>query len=66
MATNLQLDDTLITKAVRLGKHQTKKASVTQALMDYIHHLEQEQIGSLFGTIQYGFTYDYKRRRARP
>jgi Arc/MetJ family transcription regulator len=65
MATNLQIDDTLITKAVKLGKHRTKKAAVTQALMDYIYHLEQEKVGSLFGTIDYDATYDYKRQRAR-
>ncbi|MBN1104798.1 MAG: type II toxin-antitoxin system VapB family antitoxin, partial [Deltaproteobacteria bacterium] len=29
MATNLQIDDNLIDKAVRLGKHRTKKAAVT-------------------------------------
>lgn len=65
MATNLQIDDALITKAVRLGKHRTKKAAVTQALVDYIHHLEQEKIGSLFGAIQYDATYDYKKQRTR-
>jgi len=65
MATNLQIDDNLIDKAVRLGKHRTKKAAVTQALVDYIHHLEQEKIGSLFGAIEYDPTYDYKSQRAR-
>ena len=65
MATNLQIDDSLIEKAVRLGKHRTKKAAVTQALVDYIHHLEQEKIGSLFGTIEYDRSYDYKNQRAR-
>ncbi|PWB81436.1 MAG: DUF2191 domain-containing protein [Candidatus Methylomirabilota bacterium] len=66
MATNLQIDDTLIAQAVRLGKHRTKKAAVTQALIDYIHRLEQDKIGSLFGTIDYDPTYDYKKQRARP
>lgn len=33
MATNLQIDDKLITKAVKLGGHHTKKAAVTQALI---------------------------------
>ena len=65
MATNLQLDDTLITKAATLGKHRTKKAAVTQALIDYIHHLEQDKIDSLFGTIYYCSTYDDKKQRAR-
>ena len=42
MATNLQLDDRLIEKAVKLGKHKTKRAAVTQALREYIEHLEQQ------------------------
>jgi len=65
MATNLQIDDSLINKAVKLGRHRTKKAAVTQALTDYIHHLEQEKITSLFGTVDYDPSYDYKKQRAR-
>ena len=44
MATNLQVDDKLIIKAVKLGRHKTKKAAVTKALIEYIDHLEQEKI----------------------
>jgi Arc/MetJ family transcription regulator len=65
VATNLQIDDNLIKKAVRLGRHRTKKAAVTQALVAYIQHLEQEKIGSLFGAIEYERGYDYKRQRER-
>ena len=65
MATNLQIDDKLITKAVKLGGHRTKKAAVTQALAEYIQHLEQEKITSLFGTVDYNPGYDYKTQRAR-
>ena len=65
MATNLQIDDKLITRAVRLGHHRTKKASVTQALTDYIHHIEQENILSLFGTVDYASSHDYKKQRTR-
>lgn len=43
MATNLQIDDKLITKAQRLGKHRTKRGAVTKALQDYIGRLEQEK-----------------------
>ena len=53
MATNLHIDDKLIMQAVKLGRHRTKKAAVTQALTDYIHHLEQENILSLFGSMNY-------------
>ncbi len=63
MATNLQVDDKLITRAVKLGGHRTKKAAVTKALIDYIHHLEQEKVLSLFGLVDYDPTYNYKKQR---
>jgi len=65
MATNLQVDDRLIIKAVRLGRHKTKKAAVTEALIEYIEHLEQEKILLMFGTVDYDPKYDYKRQRRR-
>ncbi len=66
MATNLQLDDNLIAKAVKLGRHRTKKDAVMSALVDYIHHKEQDNIVELFGTIDYLPDYDYKKQRAKP
>ena len=65
MATNLQIDDSLIIRAVELGHHRTKKAAVTQALTNYINHLEQENIISLFGSMEYDDSYDYKKQRAK-
>ncbi|MBC2715022.1 MAG: type II toxin-antitoxin system VapB family antitoxin [Desulfobacteraceae bacterium] len=65
MATNLQIDDSLISKAVRLGRHKTKKAAVTQALVEYIEQLEQAKVVSMFGTVEYDPDYDYKEQRRR-
>jgi Arc/MetJ family transcription regulator len=65
MATNLQIDDKLIAKATRLGGHRTKKAAVTQALVEYIRHLEQQKVTALFGTVDYDPSYDYKKQRSR-
>ncbi|MEA3359744.1 MAG: type II toxin-antitoxin system VapB family antitoxin [Thermodesulfobacteriota bacterium] len=65
MATNLQIDDNLIIKAVRLGGHKTKKAAVSKALIEYIYQLEQEKILSMFGTVEYDPEYDYKKQRNR-
>lgn len=65
MATNLQIEDRLITQAVKLGRHRTKKAAVTQALTDYIHHLQQENVLSLFGSVDYVKGYDCKKQRTR-
>jgi len=65
MATNLQIDDELIQKAVRVGGHKTKKAAVSKALIEYIQNLEQEKILSMFGTVEYDPEYDYKEQRRR-
>ena len=63
MATNLQIDDKLILKAVRLGRHRTKREAVSTALVEYIHQLEQEKILSMFGSVDYVPEYDYKKQR---
>ncbi len=65
VATNLQVDDRLIVRAVKLGRHKTKKEAVTQALVEYINHLQQQKILSMFGTVDYDPKYDYKKQRAR-
>ena len=66
MATNLQIDNDLIMRAIKLGGHKTKKAAATQALIEYIEHLEQAKILSLFGTVEYDPDYDYKEQRQQP
>ncbi len=37
MATNLQIDDELIVKAVKLGRHKSKKAAVTEGSTEGIY-----------------------------
>ena len=67
MATNLDLDDTLIDEARRLGDHKTKKAAVTAALREYIQRRRQLEILQYFGKVEYDPDYDYKAaRRRRP
>ncbi len=63
VATNLQIDDQLIQKAVKLGGHSTKKAAVTQALIEYIQYLEKQKILALFGTVEFDPDYDCKKQR---
>ena len=65
VATNLQIDDSLIRKAVQAGGHKTKKAAVTEALEEYIQRREQLKILKLFGTVDYDPGYDYKQQRKR-
>lgn len=63
MPTNLAIDDRLIAEAQKLGRHRTKKETVTAALDEYVQRRKQQQILSLFGTIEYNPKYDYKRER---
>jgi Arc/MetJ family transcription regulator len=65
MATNLQIDDQLLTRAQQVGGLKTKKATVTRALEEYIQRREQAKITELFGTIDYDPKYDYKAGRKR-
>jgi hypothetical protein len=65
MATNLAIDDRLITEAKKLGRHRTKKDAVNAALDEYVRRRKQQKIVSLFGTIDYYENYDYKRERKR-
>jgi Arc/MetJ family transcription regulator len=65
MPSNLAIDDKLLAEAQRAGRHQTKKETVTAALREYVAKRKQRRILSLFGTIDYDPSYDYKRERTR-
>ena len=65
MATNLAIDDKLLAQALKIGKHRTKKATVEEALREYIQRREQLEILELFGKIDIDPKYDYKKQRAR-
>lgn len=63
MATNLAIDDALLEQAREVGGLRTKKAVVTQALMEYIQKRQQGKLLGLFGSIDYAADYDYKAQR---
>jgi len=65
MATNLALDDNLISEAQKIGGHKTKKSAVTEALEEYIQRRKQLEIINLFGKIDYDKNYNYKKGRSR-
>ena len=65
MPTNLAIDDRLIAEAQKLGRHRTKKETVTAALDEYVQRRKQQKILSLFGTIEYIKSYDYKQERRK-
>ncbi len=65
MATNLALDDKLIAEAREIGRHKTKKETVTAALREYIQRRKQRRILDLAGKIEYDPKYNYKALRRK-
>jgi Arc/MetJ family transcription regulator len=62
---NLAIDDVLLREAQAIGRHKTKKATVTEALKEYIRKRKQLEVLNLFGEIDYDDDYDYKKGRQR-
>lgn len=65
MATNLAIDDDLLDEALKVGGLRTKKATVTQALEEYIQHRKQADVLKLFRKVEMDPEYDYKTQRRR-
>ena len=65
VATNLSIDDGLLSEALKVGGHRTKRETVNEALKEYIQRRRRRRILDLFGTIDYDPTYDYKQARRK-
>ncbi len=65
MATNLAIDDRLLEEALKVGGHRTKRATVTEALTEYIQKRRQSKLLDLFGKIDIDPEYDHKKQRRR-
>jgi Arc/MetJ family transcription regulator len=62
--TTLSIDDSLLTEALKVGGLKTKKATVTQALQEYVQRRRQKII-DLFGSVEVRKDYDHKKQRNR-
>jgi len=60
MATNLAIDDDLITEALHLGAFKTKKETVNTALREFVNRRKQLEIIDLFGEFDQDQDYHYK------
>ena len=60
---NLQIDDDLLREALRLGGHATERATVNEALAEYIARRKRRAAAQGFGTFDFDPAYDYKRER---
>ena len=53
MATNLDIDDYLLTEAKRIGKHRTKREAVNAALAEYIAYRRRLELVRARGTVDF-------------
>ncbi len=65
VTTNIAIEDHLLEEAQKLGGRRTKKATVNEALHEYIQRRKQAKILKLFGTIDIDPKYDYKKQRRK-
>lgn len=63
MATNIELNEPLLSKAMRLGGIKTKKEAVNQALSEYVQRREQLRVLDFFGKVDLDPEFDYKNQR---
>ena len=63
MPTNLHIDSDLLEQAKRLGHHRTKRATVDEALREYIQYRKRVEAVEAFGTIDFDPAYQYKKMR---
>ena len=66
MATNIELNEPLLRKAMRLGGMKTKKEAVNQALSEYVQRREQLKVLDFFGKVDLDPEFDYKKQRSVP
>ncbi|HEX9784953.1 MAG TPA: type II toxin-antitoxin system VapB family antitoxin [Opitutaceae bacterium] len=65
MPTNLQIDDSLLERAKRVGGFRTKKETVNEALAEFVRRREQRKFIELFGTVDFDPQFDHKVARSR-
>ncbi|MGJ8641598.1 MAG: type II toxin-antitoxin system VapB family antitoxin [Opitutaceae bacterium] len=65
MATNLELDNELLAKAMKLGGMKTKREAVNEALVEFVSRREQLEVLDVFGTVEED-EFDYKAQRKVP
>jgi Arc/MetJ family transcription regulator len=65
MPTNLNIDDKLLEEAQKIGGQKTKRATVNEALQEYIRYREQQKIKELFGKIDFDPKFDYRKLRGK-
>jgi Arc/MetJ family transcription regulator len=65
MATNLAIDDSLLTSALDIGGLKTKKDTVNLALEEFIQRRKRQEARALFGKIDFDEDWNPKKIRGK-
>lgn len=65
MPSNLAIDDDLLEKALKVGGRASKRATVNEALEEYIRRRAQLKSLHAIGTFEYDPKYDHKSARRK-
>lgn len=65
MPSNLAIDDKLLSEALRLGGLRTKRATVDEALREFIAHRKRVRALEGFGRFDFDDTADYDFEQTR-
>jgi len=60
MTANLDIDQSLLNEAFKIGGKRTKKETVNEALQEYIQHRKQKDLLKLLRQIDFDPKYNYK------
>ena len=63
MRTNIDLDEKMMSEALRLSKAKTKKELIHQALREFVENRRRLNLLDLEGKIKFAEGYDHKRMR---
>jgi Arc/MetJ family transcription regulator len=63
MATNLAIDDRLLSKALHVGGFGTKRETVNEALREFIQRRQRVDLVKLFGAVSYDPKYTHRKDR---
>ena len=63
MRTNIDIDEDLIREAMEVGNLSTKRATVTQALEEFVARRRRLDLRDLLGQVEFAPGYDHKALR---
>ncbi len=63
MRTNIEIDDSLMQKAMDISGLKTKKEVVERAMIEFVANRSRKDLRDLRGKIQFADDYDYKAMR---